>query len=69
VLLLRQLDRQVAAHTQGVLFARAMGNDEPVPDPDEIRDRFEELLQADPAGLPVERTEVLREAFGLTTGG
>lgn len=59
--------RRFDIEVQIAVFARAMGNDIPIPDPDKFRRRFDELLAEDPGGsaeLPTERTEILREAFG-----
>lgn len=61
------LDVQV----QGALFARAMGNDVPVPDRDEALARFDALLCEDlipVAPAEMTRRDVLLEAFGLTAG-
>lgn len=72
VLLVAELDRRIDVETQAALFARAMGADVPIPDSDEIRRRFDEMLRAVPNELgdvPSDRTELLREAYGLTAGG
>jgi hypothetical protein len=68
-LLIEQLERQLAVQTQAALFAQAMGGKAEVPDPVAVRARFDELLRAEPVGVASSRTEVLREAFGLTGGG
>jgi hypothetical protein len=68
VLMLEELYRQIAVHTQAALFARAMGNDVDVPDPYAARARFDELLRADPDTTPSSRRGVLLEAFGLSGG-
>jgi len=66
VLLLEDLNRRIATETQAALFARAMGGDVPVPDPVELRRRFDELLAEEPQqAKPMSRGSVLAEAFGL----
>lgn len=66
VLLLEDLQRRIATETQAALFARAMGENVEVPDPVEIRRRFDDLLAAEPEqAKPADRGTVLAEAFGL----
>lgn len=68
--MLEQVERRTATETQAALFARSMGGEVEVPDPAEIRERFDALLRAVPVGVgvPDTREAVLREAFGLSTG-
>lgn len=65
-----EVRRRIDIETQVAVFARAMGNDVPIPDLEEMRRRFDTLLAEDPfagAGMgdiPTERLAILREAFG-----
>ena len=71
MLWLREIDDRTAVEVQGALFARAMGADVPVPDRDEIRARFHDLLCEDSAEVEpaaMSRRDILIEAFGLTGG-
>lgn len=64
-----EVQRRLDVDIQAALFTRAMGGEVEVPDPAAVRARFDELLCAEPAGVGVAtRTQILREAFGLSGG-
>lgn len=65
VLWLEELNQRVTTQTQAALFARAMGTDVEVPDPVQVRERFDAMLAEEPVQVHATRRDVLAEAFGL----